>query len=261
MKKENLDLPTTALTQEQHAFFRAHGYVDLGRVFSADEVALFVAQYDRDRSDCGYMWKQYGMHQSISCDALVSWPEIDALIRHPNVVPALEELMGGPITFEEVCVRHMAPFEGEGYQGWHRDKAHWPEHPLRMDYIQTMVYLSDVGPDTHCFSISPEGINADILDKEEQLAKVGGVDLHGPAGTVIAFNVAVLHSATVRPTQIERKTVQTYYGHPGRAYLSNDSVIPPRLWRDHQDEAVRAFYGKLNDKSRIYARAHGLEGV
>ena len=82
-----------------------------------------------------------------------------------------------------------------------------------MDYIQLMVYLTDVDEGTHCFSISPESVDEPILEVAENVERNGTVDLHGPAGTVALFNIAVPHTATVRVTQRERKTVQAYYGH------------------------------------------------
>ena len=71
--------------------------------------------------------------------------------------------------------------------------------------------------------------------KTHSWARGGVHDLHGPAGTCALFNVAALHTATTRPTNAERKTVQIYYGHRGRAPLANDSSIPATLWRDHAD--------------------------
>ncbi len=166
--------------------------------------------------------------------------------------------MGGPICFSELGARYMAPYDGPETQGWHRDRPHWPEHPLRMDYIQVMVYLTDVDETTHCFSISPESVDQPVLkDKTEQLARGGCTHIHGPAGAVCLFNIAVLHTATVRKTAAERKTLQTYYGHRNRPTLSNDSILPPIFWRDHPDEEVRAFYGNLNTVTRVYLKAFG----
>ena len=163
--------------------------------------------------------------------------------------------MGNPVCFSEICLRHMARYEGEPAQSWHRDRSHWPEHPLRMGYIQLMLYLSDVDQSTHCFSLSPESIHDPELDREEQLARGGVADLHGVAGTAALFNIAVLHTATVRVTEAERRTVQVYYGHRHRPYLSDDSAIPASLWRDSEDPETRGFYGVLNDRTRRYCAA------
>lgn len=118
--------------------------------------------------------------------------------------------------------------------------------------MQAVVYLTDVDETTHCFSISPESASQEILDIEAQLERGSVHDLYGEAGTAILFNISVLHTATVRQTQVERKSVQTYYGHPHREFLSNDSLIPASFWRDHSDAEVRAFYGVLNEKTREY---------
>ena len=166
--------------------------------------------------------------------------------------------MGGPLCFGEIGLRWMGAYEGEFNQGWHRDRPHWLDHPLRMDYIQLMVYLSDVDETTHCFSISPESIDDEILmDHQAQFARGGVYDLHGPAGTCALFNVSVLHTATTRPTQAIRKTVQIYYGHRDHAPLANDSGIPATLWRDAPDEETRGFYGVLNERTRLYMAAFG----
>jgi len=237
---------------EDYQFFQTHGYVSLGKIFTADEAKYFLDAFDQDRANYPSYWYKFGGHQTINCDSLASTPEFDQLIRHPEVMIPLQTLMGGLVCFSEICIRHMAPYDDQPNQGWHRDRPHWFDHPLRMDYIQLMVYLTDVDQTTHCFSISPEGIDQEVLGIEEQLDRTNGLDLHGPAGTAILFNVSVLHTATTRITQRERKTVQIYYGHRDRPFLSNDSIMPPTLCLDHPDPEVRAFYGVLNGKTRTY---------
>ncbi len=240
------------MTQKEYQFFQRHGYISLGKILSDEELENFVRIYDRDRSEATGCWYQFGHHQTINCDALVSSPEFDGVIRHPKVMEPLRALMGGDICFSEICIRHMAPHDGEPNRGWHRDRPHRLEHPLRMDYVQLMLYLTDVDKTTHCFSISPESIDQEVLDTEGQLKRGGIHDLHGEAGTAILFNVSVLHTATVRVTQKIRKTVQVYYGHRNQKHLSEDSLIPTALWREHPDPEVRAFYGVLNNKTREY---------
>ena len=89
----------------------------------------------------------------------------------------------------------MTPYNGEPNQSFHRDRSHWEKHPLRMDYMQLMVYLTDVNQETHYFSLSPESANAPILNTAGQLDRNGIVDCHGVAGTVVLFNIAVHKSA------------------------------------------------------------------
>ncbi len=234
------------------------GVANLGQILQGKELDIWRDLFDADRADYPYFWRAYGHHQQANYDALITTPRFDDLIRHARILPTIEDLMGGPVCFGEIGLRFMGPYDGQFHQGWHRDKPHWPEHPLRMDYIQLMVYLTDVDESTHCISFSPESIDQPVLlDQKSQLDRGGVYDLHGPAGTCALFNVAALHTATTRPTTSERKTVQIYYGHRDRAPLANDSGIPATLWRDHPDAETRAFYGVLNQRTKLYMAAFG----
>ena len=246
------------MNAEQKQFFRDNGFVNLGKLLTDEEVVYFDGLFDADRQTYSYFWHSYGHHQRANYDALLTTPQFDELIRHPRIFPIIEELMGGALCFGEIGLRSMGEYEGAFHQGWHRDKPHWMEHPLRMDYIQLITYFADVDENTHCFSISPESLDDPVLDNHDQQIERGGVyDLHGPAGTCALFNVAVRHTATTRPTRVERRTAQIYYGHRDRPPLANDSGIPATLWRDNKDPETRAFYGVLNERTRVYARAFG----
>ena len=238
-------------------YFRTHGYVVLAAALTSDELMNFVRLYDNDREKFGppNCWHPFDGNQTRNCNALVTSPGFDNLLRHPKILPVITFLMGGPVCFSEICLRHTAPYYVEPHQNFHRDRPHWENHPLRMDYMQLMLYFADVDESTHCFSISPESVNDPILDGEAPLERNGTIDFHGPAGTIVLFNIALLHTATVRRTQRERRTVQAYYGHRYRPFLSNCSVVPPRFWRNAADPEVRAFYGNLNDTSKVFQSA------
>ncbi len=240
-------------------FFRHNGYVSLGQVFEDDELRRFIDLYDHDRSEQGSFWRPISNHghQTLNCDPLISSPEIDGLIRHPSLIGPIETIFEGPSCLGEVCLRHMVPREGEPEEIWHRDRPHSTDRSYRCGFLQMMLYLSDVHEGTHCFSISPEPCDGPILEEQEQLAQRGVVHLHGPAGTAMLFNLSVLHAATVRTTPHERKTVQIYYGHRGGPVLSDGTMIPTSLWRDHPDPEVRGFYGLMTTRSLQYARAFG----
>ena len=248
-----------AISSTDYDSFRKNGYLVLPDALSPADLAEFLATFDRDFKEFNYLWRPFGNHQVINCDSLVSSPAIDRAVRHPRILPVIQDLMGGPVCFSEICLRHMPPFGGKPSQGWHRDKPHNLEHPLRMDYIQLMIYLTDVDERSHCFSISPESVDEPILaSHQEQLVRSPAVDIHAKAGTAVLFNISVLHTATCRTTDVQRKTIQVYYGHQARPALSNDSLIPPTLWRSNPDPETRAFYGNLNDKTRMYVK--GFEG-
>ncbi len=258
---------------QDYKFFEEHGYLELGKLLTDEEVQHYLELYDRDRASNQCCWHRTpgltGLADtpsgssiiSINLDVLVSSPEFDTLVRHPKVLPIAEALMGGPICFSEILLRHVVPYDGEHSTGWHRDKPHWIDHPLRTAFLQLTVYLTDVDESTHCLTLSPESAHEPILDREAQLKRSGSHDVYGPAGTATIWNVSMFHGVTVKPTQRERKSAQIYYGHRDRPYLSQQSIIPATLWRDHPDPEVRAFYGNLNDRTRIYMAAAGVEAI
>tara|TARA_E500000331_G_scaffold328463_1_gene348269 strand:+ start:218 stop:979 length:762 start_codon:yes stop_codon:yes gene_type:complete len=237
--------------------FEQRGFVDLGVILTGDDLKRFQDLYQNDGKTYSYFWHPYGHHQTANYDALVTSPEFDSLIRHPLIYPRIENLMGGPLCFGEIGLRRMGRYEGEFHQEWHRDRAHYTEHPLRLDYIQLMVYLTDVDETTHCISMSPESVEEPVLRDDGEQLKRGVFNLHGPAGTCALFNASILHTATTRSTDVTRKTVQIYYGHRDRPPLANDSAVPASLWRDHDDAETRAFYGVLNERTRIMMDAFG----
>lgn len=249
--------PTAALSERELDEFKANGFLNLGRILSDSDVVKFTQMFDHDRSRFPYMWHPYGHHQEANYEALISSPEFDGLIRHPDIFPKITALFGGPVCFGEIGLRSMKAYDGKAHQAWHRDRGYWHEHPLHMDYMQLIVYLTDVEETTHCFSILPESIEASpTKTAAEQMARRPPYDLYGAAGTCALFNVALFHTATTRPTASERKSVQIYFGHQNRAPLANDSGIPTSLSMHSLDEATRAFYGNLNERSRLFMKAY-----
>ena len=234
------------MDQADYDFFRANGYLVLGKVLSDGEVTRFVRDFDRNHGECAYLWRYLGTdtHQTGNCDALPSWVELDDIVRHRLILPVVHELMDDTLSILEVSARHMDIHPGpvKVAQQWHRDTPHLESHPLRMDYIQAMVYLTDVSEGSHCFTISPESVDDPVLDRDEQLSYRGMKYLHGPAGTVILFNASVMHTATVRATPFERKTIQIYYCHRDAKLGKLDMIIPAKLWRDHSDPAAGELY-------------------
>jgi ectoine hydroxylase-related dioxygenase (phytanoyl-CoA dioxygenase family) len=235
------------MTTETYEFFKENGYAVLGKVLSDDEVARHEEAFDRNRKECQHLWFYQGhdTHQTGNMDTITSWPEVDDIVRHPGILPVVQELMGGEMSILEVSARHMDVHPGTPKipQQWHRDTPHNTDHPLGVEYIQAMVYLTDVTEETHCFAISPQGLDDPVLDTEEQLKKAGGKPLYGPAGTAILFNASTLHAGTIRSSAVERKTVQTYFCHREKTLGKLDMVIPASLWRDHADPGAAALYG------------------
>ena len=239
-------------------FFRASSYITLPNLLPPDLVAELNAAVDRDHAEHGYFW-DCEVSRNGTSNLLLTEPVFEQVVRHPTVLRLLETLMGGPISFEELSVQITRPSTEARPAGWHRDCGHWREHPLHLDYPQVIYYLSDVDEACHHFTISPEPAGGEILDTPAQLARGGSVPFYGRAGSAILFNAATLHGATLQRTERERRILQVYYGHPARPSLSQVTLMPPRLWRDHADAEVRRFYGKLNRHTRDMRRWLGAD--
>jgi ectoine hydroxylase-related dioxygenase (phytanoyl-CoA dioxygenase family) len=244
--------------EAQLAFYHAHGYVVLPDLLSPDLVAEMNAAIDRDRQENRFMW-YCQTSPDYNCNLLLTEPVFEEAIRQPRLLALVERLMGGPFCFEELAVRHTPPREEGRATDWHRDRGYWHEHPLNLDYPQVIYYLTDVDEGTHSFTISPEPAAGPVLEeKQAHLERGGTLYFHGRAGSAILFNCATLHGVTLRKTERHRRIIQVYYGHPDRPSLSQVTLMPPRLWRDHPDPEIRRFYGKFNRYTRVWLDAVGV---
>jgi hypothetical protein len=228
--------------------------VVLPDLLTPDQVAELNAAIDRDRAQNPFMW-YCETSRDYNCNLLLTEPAFERTIRPPQALPLIERLMGGAICFEELSVRHTDPHPKTAPTQWHRDRPHWREHPLHLDYPQIIYYLTDVDETTHCFTISPEPADGALLERDAHLERGGIFYFHGKAGSAILFNAATLHGPTHRLSERHRRIVQVYYGHPDRPSLSEVTLMPPRLWRDHPDPEIRRFYGKFNRYSRVMFEA------
>ena len=93
----------------------------------------------------------------------------------------------------------------------------------------------------------------------EQLQKHGVYNFYGQAGDAILLNSNCLHGLTLRKTKIERRILQIYYSHPSSPEVGDNTIIPPRLWRDNPDPRIRRFFSKHNSYSKLVNQAMGLE--
>ena len=115
------------IAQKLFDYFRTHGFVVLKNALTSDEVMHFVQLYDNDRKEFGppNCWHPFDGYQTRNCNALVTSPGFDTLLRHPKILPLVTFLMGGPVCFSETCLRQMAPYDGDPHQNFHRDRSHW----------------------------------------------------------------------------------------------------------------------------------------
>lgn len=253
MPSDNISIPTHKAEADsrasQLAFYRANSYLILPDLLSPEKVAELSEAMDRDRKEHGYFWGT-AVSANGSSNLLLTEPCFESVVLHPTVMSLAQELMGGPFCFEELSVQVTPPSKEARPTGWHRDRGHWQEHPLHLDYLQIIYYLTDVETGNHHFTISPEPADGEVLDTPAQLERGGSLPFYGKAGSGILFNAATLHGATIAKTERERRILQIYYGHENRKPLAEVTLMPPRLWRDHTDPEIRRFFGKHNQYTR-----------
>lgn len=254
------DAPALDDVDAQIDCFTRNSFVVLPGLLPPELVARLNAAIDRDRAAFPNLWWWMGSPNNAG-NLLLTEPVFDEALLLPPVTRLLDRLMGGPWTFEEMSVQVTEPGPGAP-TGWHRDRPYWPQHPHRLDFPQVIAYLTDVDDATHCFTLSPEpSAGPAIDDPARQVAERGTVYLHARAGSAVFFNCAAVHGLTRRDTDRQRRILQIYYGHADRPELSQVSVVPPRLWRDHPDPDVRRRFAKHNALSRAVHAGMGIEVV
>ena len=211
----------------------------------------------------------------------------DDVITHPGILPLSRRLLGDGITFEEFSVTVREPIEeklagGIKQQAWHRDDCHRLDHPLLLQSLSVVIYLTDVddGATQHTFSIMPESLatkrglpgvgnraaeerlleeDAPLLGRPDPARPAGAegsaFDVVGKAGTAIFFHTGNLHAGTVRQTPVERRSIHLYYGHADQPPLSNHLTATPRRLSESADRETRRLFSKKNEVTKVFEGA------
>ena len=116
---------------------------------------------------------------------------------------------------------------------------------MEIEYLSVIYYLTDVGPEDHCFSIVPE-THARLVDlRPEEITPGSEVDVTGPAGTAIVFHGRAIHAGKHKPASRQRRTVHISYWSAGkpraqewtpiprRLYERTNPLLPPQLYSKH----------------------------
>ena len=237
--------------QAQLDCYDRDGYLVVPNALDAGEVAAINEFIDGDLIDDESCWEERGRVR-LTVHALLSQALLDDTMRPPRLLPLLEAIMGPELCAEEHSIRIRPPNpDGELACNWHRD-AERPDAdiPYRTRYLSAVFYLSDVDHSTHTFSVIPESGQGDQLPALEEFDLAGAHHIEGAAGTAVLFNVSTLHAGNVRRSDRERRTIHIYCGRSSDRHLSNYTIFPRRLLQS-PDPAVRRYYGRPNDITRL----------
>ncbi|MFG1889103.1 phytanoyl-CoA dioxygenase family protein [Micromonospora sp. NPDC049051] len=216
------------LSPAQLTHYEEHGYLVLGGMFTATEIATLRkhARHDLDtdsprrvhEAGSGLVRATHGAH-------LVT-PFFHDLVRMPRLVGLAEQVVGPDVYVHQFKINAKAALGGEVWQ-WHQDSYFWRhEDGLReRSAVNILIHLDEVDefngpllliPGSHRYGDLPaeeidevpegEGWRTTVsarlkytVDTESLRSlvdKQGIVSVKGPAGTVLLFDPAVVHGSS-----------------------------------------------------------------
>ena len=244
--------------KEKIDFFLKNSFLEFKKMLQPKQINTINEAIDISlkKNPTMWFWKK---KPNVNCNLLLTETTHDTIILNEEILTLLENVMDGTFCFEETSIQITEPSEISKPTNWHRDVSHLNGEFQKLLYPQLIIYLTNVDENTHCFSLSPEPQGNQISSTEIQLQKHGVYNFYGQAGDAILLNSNCLHGLTLRKTKIERRILQIYYSHPSSPEVGDNTIIPPRLWRDNPDPRIRRFFSKHNSYSKLVNQAMGLE--
>jgi ectoine hydroxylase-related dioxygenase (phytanoyl-CoA dioxygenase family) len=237
-----LDQGKTRLTAAQRLQFDIYGFVVLEQVLGQEEVVRARDALYRLRAEPNLeTHRVYVNRRSEHHFHVGNLVEYDSALleyaAHPTLIPLVEELVGGSVRLEEseaIINRRdpdMAIGSGLGSAsgrkiepiGFHTGTRHgwgtyYQGHHFRSLFVKALAYLTDVGPDdggtavipgSHRLSWPEQEIIDAALSDERLMHQV-----EAPAGSVLLFSEALVHSTTLVRSNRERVVLISGYTPP-----------------------------------------------
>lgn len=237
--------------------FNNDGYVVLGQVLSPDEISQANAGIDRHIAEHPDDLSHLKKGDSLICSPLKFSDSFDFLVEHPVTLELLGGILGENLALEEIGIIIREAKALEEFKGWHRDLIRDFDRRFEIPYISCVFYLSDVGEEDHCLAVIP-GTHDRLVDlNPKDCEQDAGVDINGPAGTVVLFHGRCIHSARMKAASRQRRSVHIYYGlageprttewtyYPERLREKNDPNLPPKFYDKWQETRVIDGVGKI----------------
>jgi hypothetical protein len=220
--------------------FATHGFTVLPGLLPLTAVVELSRAINRDVKHNPFMWHRFS-GSVVNRNAILSVPGIAEIVLDPRVLGLVDAIFEGEGRFEEAVVMLYDAGAEEAETDWHRDVPHNLENRYRAEYVQLLVYLSDVGPDARRFAIHPESREDPIVAPTELVATRQPFEFVGAPGSAILFNASAIHGAQGAPGGRGRRSLHIYYGHKDRPCSSESTIVPERLLRSLGPRERRLF--------------------
>lgn len=149
------------LTDEEVDGYRGEGWLSPFDLLTADEAAAARASLEEWEASMG---GSLGPVHRSGAHMLMPW--VDALIRHPRLLDAVEDLIGPDLLCWNSIFWIKEPHSAS-YVGWHQDFEYWGLDDDRL--VSVWVALSPAGEGAGCMSVIP-GSHRHAIDHRETYA-------------------------------------------------------------------------------------------
>lgn len=235
--------------ESHRARFADDGFVLLPQLVDLPAVVQLNRTVNADVKAHPFMWHKFE-GSIVNHNALLSIPGIHEVVLHPLVRAMVDEIFEGHARFEEAVVQVYHPGGEPTPTDWHRDVPHNLDNPYRAEYVQLLVYLSDVTVDAHKFAIYPESRQEPVAPDPQVIASRTAFDFVAGPGSAILFNASSLHGVQKVSAGRGRRSLHIYYGHEHRPCSSESTIVPQRLMRSLSPED-RPLFEKRNRLSSL----------
>ncbi len=245
-----MDTGTVCLTSAQRLHFDIYGFVLLENVLDSDEVermkgALYRMKADTDLGAKRVYARGERKHHVLFGNLVEYDPALLEYAAHPQLVPLVEEVVGGAVRLEETEAiinsrdpeATLADLHKRRYNptGFHRGTKHgWgtyqEQNRFHCIFVKTLAYLTDVGPDDGGTCVIP-GSHRLTWSQEEMIAAALSDDkliyqVEAPAGSVLLFAESLVHSTTEIRSDTERVILISGYTPPMVREWPGNEVSP-----------------------------------
>ena len=223
-----------SLTTEQVQHFREKGYVYPVDAISKDEAAEYVARLDSYYEPLGGE-----AQKTLKIKAHVAAPWISNLARNPNILDAVESLLGPDILLFGASVFSKEARDTR-FVSWHQDAAYYGLNP--QEEVTCWVGLTDADLENGCMRVMPAShLAADAVHEETYDSQ----NLLGRGQTIQGVDESKADFMPVKAGQFSMHHERTWH-----ASSPNSS--------DHRRVGVAFFYMPAHTKSILGRRTATL---